>query len=257
MSFRSLFVLAVAVVTGMVHVDVPGQTLVLSAGSQQVFGAEPQKHKDLGNGMPSGDVLGFTGRGGEPFALERSVPGVVGAVELTAEQKQKIGAAVAETTQSEKVRAAVVLAKLNPNATQAQKNEAQKLVAEARGKLRQLVAQILTDEQKKLVANINTAAEQARREVLESLQAEQSPEPGRDDRGAQTMNHRPITRRDFVCGTAGAAGAALVLQGSPTSGQTPAAKEPLGVTSELLTPLIASPWTRIVEHPQTREGLSS
>jgi len=149
MSFRSLFVLAVAVVTGMVDVEVPGQKLVLSAGSQQVFGAEPQKQKDPGHWLPSGDMLGFTGKGGEPFALERSVPGVLGALVLTSEQKQKLSAAVAETTQSEKVRAAVVLAKFNPNATQAQKEETQKLVAEARGKLRQLVGQILTAEQKK------------------------------------------------------------------------------------------------------------
>jgi RNA polymerase sigma-70 factor, ECF subfamily len=83
MSFRSMFVLAVAVVTGMVHVEVPGQALVLSAGSQKVFGAEPEKQKDPGNWLPSGDMLGFTGKGGEPFALERSVPGVVGALELT------------------------------------------------------------------------------------------------------------------------------------------------------------------------------
>ena len=69
-----------------------------------------------------------------------------------------------------------MLAKLNPNATQAQKEEAQKLVAEARGKLQQRVGQILTDEQKKLVADINAAAEQARREVSESLQAEQAPD---------------------------------------------------------------------------------
>ena len=71
------------------------------------------------------------------------------------------------------------------------------------------------------------------------------------------MNHRPLTRRDFVHGIAGAAGATLVLLGSPTSGQTPAAKELLGTTLELRTPFIASPWTRIVEYPQTREGLIS
>lgn len=176
MSFRSMFVLAVAVVTGMVHVEVPGQKLVLSAGSHKVFGAEPQKQKAPGNWLPSGDMLGFTGKGGEPFALERSVPGVLGALELTSEQKQKLGAAVAETIQSEKVRAAVVLAKRNPNATQAQKEEAQKLVAEARDKLQQLVGQILTDEQKKLVADINAAVKQARREVSESLKAEQAPD---------------------------------------------------------------------------------
>jgi len=176
MSFRSMLILAVAVVTGLVHFEVPGNKLALSAGSQKVFGAEPQKQKGPGNWLPSGDMLGFTGKGGKPFALERSVPGLLGAIELTSEQKQKMGAAVAETIRSEKVRAAMVLAKLNPNATQAQKEEARKLVAAARDKLQQLVGQILTDEQKTLVADINSAAEQARREVSESLKAEQAPE---------------------------------------------------------------------------------
>ena len=60
------------------------------------------------------------------------------------------------------------------------------------------------------------------------------------------MNHRPITRRDFDRDTAGAA---LVLLGSPASGQTPAAKGLLDAASALRTPVIASPWTRIVEYP--------
>ena len=63
------------------------------------------------------------------------------------------------------------------------------------------------------------------------------------------MNHRPITRRDFVRGTAGVAGATLVLLGSPAPGQTPTAKGLLDATSALRTPVIASPWTRIVEYP--------
>ena len=176
MSFGGMFVLAVAVVAGMVHVEVPGQNLMLPAGSKKVFGAEPQKHKDLGDWLPGGDVLGFTGKGGEPFALERSVPGVQGALELTAEQKQKIAAAMAETIQSEQVRAAMAMAKLNPDATQAQKEEARKAVAEARGKLRGLVGQILTEAQKKLIADINAAVEQVRREVSESMQGGQAPD---------------------------------------------------------------------------------
>lgn len=174
MSFQSMFVLVVVVATGMVQVDVPGGPQVLSAGSQQVFGGEPSvtKHKAPGDWLPSGDVVGFTGKGGKPSALEASVPGVVGALELTSEQRQKIAAAVAETTQSEKVRAAMVVAKLNPNATQAQKEEAQKAVAEARSQLQQRVGQILTDEQKKLVANINAAAAEVARQVAESTPAD-------------------------------------------------------------------------------------
>jgi len=174
MSFRSMFVLVVAVATGMVQVDVPGGPQVLSAGSQQVFGAEPSavKQKGPGDALPSGDVVGFTGKGGKPVALETSLPGVVAALELTTEQRQKIAAAVAETTQSEKVHAAMVVAKLNPNATQAQKEEAQKAVAEARSQLQQRVGQILTDQQKKLVANVNAAATEVTRQVAESTPAD-------------------------------------------------------------------------------------
>jgi len=180
MSFRSMFVLAVAVVTGMVQVEVPGQKLVLSAGSQQLFGAEPgaQKPKGPGDGLPSGNVVGFTGKGGQPAALERSLPGVVGALELTAEQRQKIAAAVAETIQSEKVRAAAVVVKLNPNATEAQKEEARKVAAEARGQLQQRVGQILTDEQKKLVAAINAADAEVRQKVMDAMKAEPQPDKG-------------------------------------------------------------------------------
>jgi len=180
MSFRSMFVLVVAVATGTVQVDVPGGPQVLSAGSRQVFGAEPGavKHKGPGDSLPSGDVLGFTGKGGKPVALETSLPGVVAALELTTEQRQKIAAAVAETTQSEKVRAAMVVAKLNPNVTPAQKEEAQKAVAEARSQLQQRVGQILTDEQKKLVANINAAAAEVTRQVADAMQSEQAPAKG-------------------------------------------------------------------------------
>ncbi len=180
MSFRTMFVFLRVVATGMVQVEMPGQQQVLAAGAQKVFGAEPgvPKHKAPGDVLPSGDVVGFTGKGGQPFALERSVPGVVGALELTAEQRQKIAAAVAETIQSEKVRAAVVVAKLNPNATQTQKDKAQKMVAETRGKLQQRVGQILTDEQKKLVASINAADAEVRQKVVDAMHAEQQPVKG-------------------------------------------------------------------------------
>lgn len=174
MSFRSMFVLVVAVATGMVEVDVPSGRQVLSAGSRQVFGAEPGvvKHRGPGDSLPRGDVVGFTGKGGRPFALEASLPGVVAALELTKDQRQKIAAAVGETTQSEKVRAAMVVAKLNPNATPAQKEEARNAISEARSQLQQRVEQILTDEQKKLVASINAAAADVTRQVAESMPAD-------------------------------------------------------------------------------------
>ncbi len=62
-------------------------------------------------------------------------------------------------------------------------------------------------------------------------------------------HHQPVTRRDFICGTAGAAGAGLLLLGNPAPGQTPAAKGLPGTALVFRTPVIASPWGRIVEYP--------
>ena len=63
------------------------------------------------------------------------------------------------------------------------------------------------------------------------------------------MNHRPITRRDFVRSIGGTAGAALFFLDSPAPGQTPAAKGPPGTALAFGTPVIASPWTQIIEYP--------
>jgi hypothetical protein len=172
MSFRSMFVLAVAVAAGMVQVDVPGEKHVLSAGSQRVFGAEVPKVKSLTAWLPSGDVLGFTGKGGQPFALEQTVPGIQGALALTDEQKTKISAAADQTIHSEKVRAAMATVKLDPNATEAQKEEAKRVLAEARAKLRDLTTQVLTPEQKSLLPRISEAVAEARKQAAAAMETE-------------------------------------------------------------------------------------
>ena len=182
MTFRSSFVLAVAVLAGLVEVDAPGERCVLSAGSRRVFAgeAEPPKGKDLAAWSPPGNVLGFTVKG-QRSALERNLPGIQGALELTADQKQRIANAMQETVMSEAVRAAMATAKFNPNATQAQKDEAKRLVAEAEAKLQKLVAEILTAEQKTLVEKINAAAKEVERQVLESMQSDFTAAKGNDE----------------------------------------------------------------------------
>ncbi len=186
MSRGSMFVLAVAVLSGTVQVDVPGERCVLSPGSRRVFAgeAEPSKTKDLGAWLPPGNVLGFTVKG-RAFALERNLPGIQGALELTVEQKEEISSAMQETVMSEAVRTAMAIAKLDPKATQAQKDEAKRLVAEAGAKLQKLVAGILTDEQKMLVEKINAAAREVREQVSESMQSEFTAAKGNDDRTKQ------------------------------------------------------------------------
>jgi hypothetical protein len=172
MRFHSLFVLAVAVSTGMVEVNSPEEQCVLPAGSQAVFGAEAPpvvKGKNLDAWLPPGDVLGFTQKE-RPFALEQVLPGVTGAVRLRGEQKQKLAAAMEETINRREVRAAIAKAKLDPNATEAQKQEARRLIEEARADLQKRVAQILTPEQKKLIERINAAAAEARQQTSEAMQ---------------------------------------------------------------------------------------
>jgi hypothetical protein len=177
-----MFVLAVAVLAGTVQVDVPGESCVLSAGSSRVFAGEdePSKTKDVGAWLPPGNVLGFTVKG-QPAALERSLPGIQGALALTVDQKRKIAGAMQETVMSEAVRTARATAKLNPNAAQAPKDEAKRLVAEAKTRLQELVADILTDEQKALVEKINAAARDVQKQVSESMQSDFGAAKGNDE----------------------------------------------------------------------------
>jgi RNA polymerase sigma factor (sigma-70 family) len=127
--------------------------------------------KKKGASLPSGDILGFKTKG-HPFALERTFPGINGALLLTDEQSQKIAAARAETIETEAVKTATMTLKSNPNATNAEKEAAQKVIQEARAKLEEKVAGILTAEQKVLVERINTAAQELQQSVLEEYQAE-------------------------------------------------------------------------------------
>jgi ferric-dicitrate binding protein FerR (iron transport regulator) len=172
MQFRSLLVLAVAVSTGMVEVNSPEEQCVLSAGSQAVFGAEVPavgKAKDLSAWLPPGDALGFTQKE-RPFALEQVLPGLTGAVGLNDEQKQKLAAAMEETINRREVRAAMAKAKLDPNATEAQKQEARRLIEQARAELQKRVAQILTPKQTKLIEQINAVAAEARQQTSKAMQ---------------------------------------------------------------------------------------
>jgi Spy/CpxP family protein refolding chaperone len=143
--------------------------MVVAAGLFLVVApAEAQKEKKPS--LPPGDLF-FTMKG-QPFAMERTFPGVVGALLLTDEQKLKLHAALDETVRSEAVQSAGKTVKTDPNATEAQKEEARKLIQEARAKLQQQVAGILTQEQKTLVERLNTAAVEAHQVAREKLEAE-------------------------------------------------------------------------------------
>ncbi len=171
MQFRSLLVLAVAVSSGMVEVHSPDEHCVLPAGVQAVFGAETTtggKSRDLSNWLPSGTVLGFTQKGA-PFAVEKVLPGLTAALRLSDEQKKKLADAVDQTIDRREVRAAMALAKLDPKATETQKQEARRLVEQARAELKKQVDQILTAEQKALVEKLNTAVADAQAQVRDAM----------------------------------------------------------------------------------------
>jgi hypothetical protein len=141
---------------------------------------EGNGQKKKGSSLPSGDLLGFKTKG-HPFALERAFPGINGALLLTDEQTQKIHAAREETVVTEAVKTATQTLKFNPNATNTEKEAAQKVIQEARAKLDEKVAGILTAEQKALVEKINTVAQEFQQSVLEEFQAEFTAAKGNEE----------------------------------------------------------------------------
>lgn len=143
--------------------------MVVAAGLFLVI-APAHAQKEKKPSLPPGDL--FFSMKGQPFAMERVFPGVVGALLLTDEQKLKLHEALNETVRSEAFQTAGKTIKLDPNATDAQKEEARKLIQEARTKLQQQVAGVLTQEQKALVERLQTAATEAHQVAREKLEAE-------------------------------------------------------------------------------------
>jgi hypothetical protein len=136
------------------------------AWTGSVQAQKPQKKP----GLPPGDLF-FTMKG-QPFALERVFPGVQAALLLSEEQQKKLAVAREETVGSELVRNAGKKLKGDPKATAAQKEEARKLIEEARAKLLERAADVLTTEQRVLADRINTAAAEALQAVREKFEAE-------------------------------------------------------------------------------------
>jgi Spy/CpxP family protein refolding chaperone len=145
--------------------------LPLAVGAALFLGLSPaQAQKEKQPGLPPGDL--FFVMKGQPFALERVFPGVQGALLLTDAQKQRLFKALEETTWSETIRSAGRTFKADPNATAAQKEEARKVIQEARTRLQQQVAGLLTQEQKTLIDRLNAAAAEAHLAAREKLEAE-------------------------------------------------------------------------------------
>lgn len=129
-----------------------------------------QAQKEKKPTLPPGDLF-FTMKG-RPFALERVVPGIQGALLLSDEQKQALFKALEETTWSEAVRSAGRTIKADPNATEAEKEQARTVIQEARARLEQQVDAVLTLEQKQLIDRLNAVAREAHQAAREKLEAE-------------------------------------------------------------------------------------
>lgn len=124
-------------------------------------------------GLPSGDLF-FTMKG-QPFALERTFPGITGALLLTEAQRERIQRARAEILQSEEVRTAASTAKSNPNAA-----DARKIIEEARRKMQAEVANTLTKEQKDLIERLNEAAMDAHKAAREKYESDYASAKGNE-----------------------------------------------------------------------------
>lgn len=131
--------------------------------------AQKQKSNDL-SGFPllwSAKKMPLTG----PF-----IPGLNAALLLTDEQKEKVIAAREETLSNEKLQKLGAGVKLNPNASDAEREAARKANEEARDQFKSRVEAILTADQRKLVERLNavfeesiTAAQEAYRGQLEQV----------------------------------------------------------------------------------------
>lgn len=104
------------------------------------------------------------------------IPGLNAALLLSAEQKEKLLTARAETLDDEKVRGLGTKVKQNPNASEVERDAAQQAQEVARGQFQTRVEAILTPDQRKLVGTINglydeslTAAQEESRGQFEQV----------------------------------------------------------------------------------------
>jgi ferric-dicitrate binding protein FerR (iron transport regulator) len=189
MSIDTVKAFVVAVAAGSVLVDFGGAQHPLGLGQNRAFGQDKPKGPAS---LPSGDLF-FTGKSDSPWAMEKQFPGVVGAMMLTDEQKQKLAEALAATIGREDLRNAARGLKSDPNITEAQREAYQKMMREAREQLAQKIAAVLNAEQKALVTRLQTAAEESLSAAKEALAGE-APGKGGDKAELDAFNAKVRTR---------------------------------------------------------------
>ena len=139
-----------------------------AAACLSAAGAQAQKSKSPS--QPPGNL--FFSLKGQPFALERLIPGIQAALLLTEDQKRKLTEALEGTIWSEPVKSAGRKLKADPNGNDARTSEAKKVIEEAHARLHEQVAGTLTQEQKNLIVRINAAAAEAHVNARKKLEIE-------------------------------------------------------------------------------------
>src|SRR5215212_1125877 len=109
-------------------------------------------------GLPPGDMF-FTMKG-QPYALERTFPGITAAFMFTDDQKRDLNDAYYETVGAPDIREQGASLK-GKAASDAERESYRKLMEDARAELAKDVAKILTAEQKALIPKIQEAANEA------------------------------------------------------------------------------------------------
>jgi len=131
-----------------------------------LIAAKPAKTPSL----PPGDIF-FTMKG-QPFALERTFPGIMAAFMFTDDQRMALNEEYQETVADPQLREKGASLKNNPAATDTDRQEMRKQQAEARAELQKRAETILTTEQKALIPKIQAAATEALKEAREAFPAD-------------------------------------------------------------------------------------
>ena len=120
-------------------------------------------------GLPPGDMF-FTMKG-QPYALERTFPGITAAFMFTEDQKRDLNDAYYETVGAPDIREQGASLK-GKGASDAERESFRKMMEDARAELAKDVAKILTPEQKALIPKIQAAAEEAQKKAREAFAAD-------------------------------------------------------------------------------------
>jgi len=108
---------------------------------------------------------------GQPYALERTFPGITAAFMFTEDQKRDLNDAYYETVGAPDIREQGASLK-GKGASDAERESFRKMMEDARAELAKDVAKILTPEQKALIPKIQAAAEEAQKKAREAFAAD-------------------------------------------------------------------------------------